>query len=219
MTVTALTNSIRSSIPCPETFCSDELSSDAVMKILLQVKNNELYSRYEDYVTKRFLDDHGDFCWCAHGCGSGQMYPRLSHPRMICFNCQKATCFIHHVPWHDDDDCDEYQKRIETVDPKTQNYLDKKTKTCPKCHSNIQKLNGCDHMTCSRCRAEFCWECLVLYRSGDTPYTAEHATTCPNSYQQERLRLINTRPFYRRLSLPRRLIRTVIPRSSTCVIL
>lgn len=39
-------------------------------------------------------------------------------------------------------------------------------KACPKCSVNIEKTGGCDHMTCSQCRHEFCWTTLANYRSG-----------------------------------------------------
>jgi len=33
------------------------------------------------------------------------------------------------------------------------------TKPCPSCGAIIEKSSGCDHMTCSRCRCEFCFSC------------------------------------------------------------
>ena len=41
----------------------------------------------------------------------------------------------------------------------------KTSKPCPTgCGWQIEKNLGCNHMTCSRCRHEFCWRCLQPYK-------------------------------------------------------
>jgi len=35
-----------------------------------------------------------------------------------------------------------------------------KAKKCPKCQVLVSKTGGCDHLTCTRCRYNFCWICL-----------------------------------------------------------
>ena len=37
------------------------------------------------------------------------------------------------------------------------------SRKCPKCASPIQKIDGCNHMACKKCKTEFCWICLSVY--------------------------------------------------------
>lgn len=39
-------------------------------------------------------------------------------------------------------------------------WLAANTKRCPRCTSPIEKDEGCNHMTCRKCRHEFCWICM-----------------------------------------------------------
>lgn len=34
-----------------------------------------------------------------------------------------------------------------------------RTLSCPTCGHGVERSAGCDHMTCSRCRHDFCWRC------------------------------------------------------------
>ncbi|EKX38946.1 hypothetical protein GUITHDRAFT_115052 [Guillardia theta CCMP2712] len=41
-----------------------------------------------------------------------------------------------------------------------QEEIARTSKPCTKCGYRIVKMGGCDHMTCRKCRHEFCWRCL-----------------------------------------------------------
>lgn len=45
-------------------------------------------------------------------------------------------------------------------DSETANWIEANTQSCPKCLSQIEKNGGCNHMTCRKCKYEFCWICL-----------------------------------------------------------
>lgn len=57
-----------------------------------------------------------------------------------------------------------HNKPSTITDPATAALINKTTKPCPSCKSSIEKNGGCKHMTCSRCKHEFCWECLTNWR-------------------------------------------------------
>lgn len=44
------------------------------------------------------------------------------------------------------------------------------SKQCPNCRSWLQKLDGCNKMTCSKCQCYFCWLCLSKLSKID-PYS------------------------------------------------
>ncbi|TPX75898.1 hypothetical protein CcCBS67573_g02826 [Chytriomyces confervae] len=45
-------------------------------------------------------------------------------------------------------------------DSETANWISANTKECEKCQSTIEKNGGCNHMTCRKCKYEFCWVCM-----------------------------------------------------------
>lgn len=64
-------------------------------------------------------------------------------------------------------------------DSETANWIKSNTKECPICQSTIEKNGGCNHMTCKKCKHEFCWVCMG-------PWT-EHGTqwySC-NRYEEK----------------------------------
>ncbi|KAJ8518010.1 hypothetical protein ONZ45_g4867 [Pleurotus djamor] len=45
-------------------------------------------------------------------------------------------------------------------DSETANWIKSNTKECGLCQSTIEKNGGCNHMTCKKCKHEFCWVCM-----------------------------------------------------------
>ncbi|KAM9385756.1 E3 ubiquitin-protein ligase RNF14-like [Pholidichthys leucotaenia] len=47
------------------------------------------------------------------------------------------------------------------TDGLSENWITNNTKFCPHCFKRIQKIGGCDFMTCTQCQQNFCWSCLT----------------------------------------------------------
>ncbi|XP_072180798.1 ankyrin repeat and IBR domain-containing protein 1-like [Diadema setosum] len=98
----------------------------------------------------------------AVDCGSGHLF---------CWDCSGEP--------HDPCSCENWKKwseKIAEIQPEKLNKTDEETesaanclwlitnsKPCPKCHSPIQKNEGCNHMKCTKCKHDFCWVCLEVW--------------------------------------------------------
>ncbi len=72
----------------------------------------------------------------------------LSHTRSI--SCRQAK-----------------DQQLSDADKKSARYVNSNSTPCPNCGINIQKNGGCNHMTCRKCRCNFCWLCLAHYKTYD----------------------------------------------------
>src|SRR6201996_6648800 len=159
--------------------------------LLNQKNHTDFHERYDKMMTRAALSAIPDFWWClGPGCESGQIHVNgTDGPIMRCFGCDFKTCIRHEREWHHGETCEQYDDR---VDGSKRRQKEKKTaaasmqlifdttKKCPGkgCGWNIEKHNGCDHMTCkceanikasklissgTKCRHEFCWQCLAPF--------------------------------------------------------
>ena len=101
-----------------------------------------------------------DFFSCTGpDCHSGQIHDAGPDGNNI-FNCEECgfqSCVTHNAPMHHGQTCEEYEEMQRLgrmphaeAEEATTEYLSKTTVKCPgkDCGYNIQKITGCDHMTC-----------------------------------------------------------------------
>jgi hypothetical protein len=70
----------------------------------------------------------------------------------FCMNCRQLP--------HKGRDCDLKEEQGWSMFRKENNL-----KKCPKCGIEIYKDEGCNHMTCTKCKYQFCWICEKKYTS------------------------------------------------------
>lgn len=157
---------------CPATLQYDDLHRAA---------SAETFEAYEKTLTRTALGQLDDFAWCLKsGCGSGQLNED-SNNFMDCASCHYKQCLLHRCAWHTGETCQQYEYRTsgrqrEAEEKATEAMIDNISKKCPgpRCGWRIQKTDGCDHMTCRRCKHQFCWQCLAAHeeikRIGNTAH-------------------------------------------------
>lgn len=97
---------------------------------------------------------------------------KLSARRVTCTTCSSKYCFLCLLPYHAPNSCPTIKKWLSKCqdDSETRNYLLVHTQDCPKCRVCIEKNGGCSHMTCNRCKHEFCWVCTNDWKSHGASY-------------------------------------------------
>eukprot|EP00457_Paulinella_chromatophora_P005058 gb/GEZN01005071.1/.p1 GENE.gb/GEZN01005071.1/~~gb/GEZN01005071.1/.p1 ORF type:complete len:520 (+),score=29.64 gb/GEZN01005071.1/:181-1560(+) len=141
--------------------CDAPFSAKDIKEI---VKDKNILEKYERFIK---IKTNSNFIECPD-CHHLQKGNRRS-PVMHCERkeCNKEFCFFHSAA-HPGISCYEYKRKNKKQFAEDREYLDKNSIYCPNrfCRTPIFKHSGCNHMTCSRCAAEFCYLCGGMYMFG-----------------------------------------------------
>ncbi|KAF2132131.1 hypothetical protein P153DRAFT_284705 [Dothidotthia symphoricarpi CBS 119687] len=173
-------------VKCPANECKIILAYYEIQQYAAQ----EIFEQYDTFTARAVFSDDPNFRWCrAEGCKSGQFHDGGQDGNIFtCAACKLKVCIVHEDTWHEGETCEEYEYRRsgkKEQDQRAQEEaslqeISKSTKKCPGagCVYNIEKNDGCDHMTCSKCRYEFCWICLCDYNEVRSKGNAAHTDDC-----------------------------------------
>ena len=118
----------------------------------------------------------GFFRWIGYLIGLGELTTQSSRtstavipPKSFeCPSCKVKHCLVCSRIWtqsvrsHEGHGCNAWGYILDEEGKSNELWISHNTKRCPKCSANIQKRDGCNHMTC-RCGFEFCWLCGAAY--------------------------------------------------------
>ncbi|KAH9057948.1 hypothetical protein EDB83DRAFT_1037649 [Lactarius deliciosus] len=98
-----------------------------------------------------------------------QAYPTGPRNSVVtCPSCCVRICPWCHVEYHEGVDCAD---REDGGDRLFQEWmLAHGVKKCPGCAAPIERAEGCNHMTCTRCHTHTCWVCLQTFPQGQGIY-------------------------------------------------
>ncbi|KAJ4347139.1 uncharacterized protein N0V89_011077 [Didymosphaeria variabile] len=161
-------------IRCPGDGCNRIVDSKSLDLLVAE----ELRDRYHELLTRTYVDDKDNLRWCpapncvyAVECGVKNKDLMQIVPTVHC-ECSHDFCFGCSLNDHQPAPCalvKMWLKKCED-DSETANWISANTKECPKCNSTIEKNGGCNHMTCRKCRHEFCWMCMGVWSEHGTSW-------------------------------------------------
>ena len=142
-------------LKCPEEKCECRFTKNDIKKLC---KKDE-YEKYLKFRENIEVNMSKNLRWCpAPNCG--RFIESKSKTHVIC-ECGFHMCFKCGEAWHSGSSCTKNYEKLYSGWAK-----DKKIQKCPKCKIRIEKNEGCNHMTCTRCNYQWCWICGGKYTSG-----------------------------------------------------
>jgi len=182
-------------LTCPEDKC-DIQADPAMVKSLV---NPDLFERYDELLLKRTLECMPDITNCPRKTCQATVLKDNDLDLGRCAKCGFVFCILCNNTYHGrakcplsssemiklretylngtDEEREDLEKRFGKnvfkkmiEDGYSEAWMERFTKRCPECRSSIQKIDGCNKMTCLQCRRNFCWLCNSKLDNND-PYS------------------------------------------------
>ncbi|GAB5367593.1 hypothetical protein AAMO2058_001244100 [Amorphochlora amoebiformis] len=133
--------------------CTAPVSSGDIRRLL----DPEDIQKYERFLRR---DKNSNMRDCPK-CNKDQLGDP-ERPWMTCKSCGHEYCFEHADAHSRLEACGAYEARMakDKAYKLSESLIRRTSKKCPGCGTNIEKLSGCNHMTCTVCHTGFCWICL-----------------------------------------------------------
>lgn len=153
-------------IVCPDAQCEILVGDDTIQRFLAD--DPFVQHVYSKLIMNSYIENNPRARWCPgknceHIVHATSLTSAYNYAQLItCSHCQTSFCFQCAQPWHDPIKCVLLRHWNQQLldDSKSVVWIRAHTKPCPKCHVNIEKNEGCNHMTCKNCSYEFCWLCF-----------------------------------------------------------
>jgi E3 ubiquitin-protein ligase RNF217 len=186
-TITNIRNA-KAKIECPA--CSQDINSSTILY------NSELpvsiRERYQEILAQDLADKQNTYIKLCPHCNfitildendpktNRKKSRRASNEWITCDQCTKEWCWSCYAPAHPNETCREFKKSHTQLDmwakSRRMDNQQRNAQRCPKCSIYIEKIDGCDHMICSKCKSKFCYRCgsrmrLPVYIGHDAKYS------------------------------------------------
>ena len=156
---TLITDAKVEKIKCMDHKCKEILPDEFILKHI--EKDQKILEKYQKFKKRaEILNDPNKKQCPKPDCDSflekpksKKKYVKCKNGHEFCFNCLR--------PPHGQSSCESI------LEKDFQNWSKGKViKKCPKCKIYTEKNEGCNHMTCTSCKYQWCWLCEGEYKYG-----------------------------------------------------
>lgn len=162
---------ISTQIRCMAPACDFLVPEDLVLTGL--ISRPQIRDRYQQLAFLDYVKSVPELRFCpGTNCPVIIRSHDLSPKKATCKECQTSFCFLCGNNYHAPTNCITIKKWLTKCedDSETANYISANTKDCPRCNICIEKNGGCNHLSCSNCKHDFCWMCLGDWKAHGSEY-------------------------------------------------
>ncbi|XP_022604312.1 cullin-9 isoform X3 [Seriola dumerili] len=185
---------------CPITDCQAQPTSQFFLNILT---DKDTIAKYENALLRGYVECCSNLTWCTNPQGCDQILCKENMGSMgTCSKCCWSSCFSCNFPeahypascshmsqWMDDGG---YYEGM-SMEAQSKHLAKLISKRCPSCQAQIEKNEGCLHMTCAKCNHGFCWRCLKPWKPTHKDYYNCSAMVSKAARQEKKFQDYNER--------------------------
>uniref|UniRef100_A0A4W5P5S2 Cullin 9 n=1 Tax=Hucho hucho TaxID=62062 RepID=A0A4W5P5S2_9TELE len=185
---------------CPITDCRAQPTAQFFFNILT---NKDTIAKYENALLRGYVECCSNLTWCTNPLGCDQILCRENIGSMgTCSKCCWSSCFSCNFPEaHYPASCSHMSQWIDdggyyegmTMEAQSKHLAKLISKRCPSCQAQIEKNEGCLHMTCAKCNHGFCWRCLKPWKPTHNDYFNCSAMVSKAARQEKKFQDYNER--------------------------
>ncbi|XP_048452589.1 cullin-9 [Rhincodon typus] len=198
--ITRIEQNLVQNCTCPISDCPAQPTNEFISSI---ISDSEIAAKYSKILLRGYVECCSNLTWCTNPQGCDQILCKEGIGSVgTCSKCCWSSCFSCNFPeahypascshmsqWMDDGG---YYEGM-TMEAQSKHLAKLISKRCPSCHAQIEKNEGCLHMTCAKCNHGFCWRCLKPWKPTHKDYYNCSAMVSKAARQEKRFHDYNER--------------------------
>ncbi|XP_069743989.1 cullin-9-like isoform X1 [Narcine bancroftii] len=175
--ITRIEQNLVQNCTCPISDCPAQPTNEFISSVIC---DSETAVKHSKTLLRNYVESCSNLAWCTNPQGCDQILCKEGIGSVgTCSKCCWSSCFSCNFPeahypascshmsqWMDDGG---YYEGM-TMEAQSKHLAQLISKQCPSCRAQIEKNEGCLHMTCAKCNHGFCWRCLMPWKPTHKDY-------------------------------------------------